>query len=69
MKNITFVCLLSFLLLAGCSKTPKEDVQQAESEAPADAPASLSGEPITLHARLDFTDGLANASINSNRQL
>lgn len=68
MRNLTSVCILSFLLLAGCSKAPQEN-QQTESEAPAETSTASSGEPITLHARLDFTDSLANTSINSSRKL
>jgi len=69
MKNITSVCLLSLLLVAGCSKSPKEDDQQVESDTSADAPASPSGEPITLHARLDFMDSSASASVNASHHL
>jgi hypothetical protein len=69
MKNIMSICLLSFLLLAGCSKSPKEADQQVESEATADVPASSSGEPITLHARLDFMDASASPSINAKKHL
>ena len=68
MRNLTSVCILSFLLLAGCSKAPQEN-QQAESEAPAETSTGPTGEPITLHARLDFTDGLANTSISASSQL
>ena len=68
MKNITSVCVLSFLLLAGCGQSSKES-QQAESEAPVEAADSSSGEPITLHARLDFVDTFVSPSINSSRKL
>lgn len=69
MKNITSVVALSFLLLAGCSKSPEES-QQVESEAPpAEESTGSAGEPITLHARLDFVDTLASPAINAQRKL
>ena len=68
MKNIASVCLLSLLLVVGCSKSPQDEDQQVESESPADTPVS-SGEPITLHARLDFMDSSISASVNANRKL
>lgn len=67
MRNLTSVCFVSFLLLAGCGQSSKEN-QQTESEAPAETPVS-SGEPITLHARLDFMDSSASTSINANHKL
>jgi len=68
MKNITSVCALSFLLLAGCSKSPKEN-QPVESEAPAEISTDSAGEPITLHARLDYVDTSASSAINAQRKL
>lgn len=69
MKNISSVCLLSVLLLAGCSKSSKENDQQAESVTNSEIPVASSGEPITLHARLDFTDLSVSTSVNSSHQL
>lgn len=68
MKNITSVCALSFLLITSCGQSSKES-QQVESEDVAQTPADPSGEPITLHARLDFVDTFATASINAKRTL
>ncbi len=67
MKNITVVCALS-LLLVSCGKAPKENQPQA-SEMPAQESVSSAGEPITLHARLDFVDGLTSSAIHAQRQL
>ena len=68
MKNITSVYLLSFLMLVGCSQSPEEN-QQVESDTPAEEFSSPAGEPITLHARLDYVDTYASPSINAMRQL
>ncbi|GGY81703.1 hypothetical protein GCM10011613_27990 [Cellvibrio zantedeschiae] len=69
MKNLMSVCAFSLLLLASCGQSSKEN-QQEESEAPAaETSASPSGEPITLHARLDFVDSYASPAINSSRKL
>lgn len=68
MKHLTAISFLSFLLLAGCGQANKED-QQPETETAAESSSNASGEPITLHARLDFTDSFASPAINANRQL
>lgn len=68
MKHLTTITFLSFLLLAGCGQSNKED-QQPETETAAESSSNSSGEPITLHARLDFMDSLTSPTINANRHL
>lgn len=73
MKSITSVCALSFLLITSCGQSSKEDQQKDNQQVESDAATQISdvpsGEPITLHARLDFVDTFASASINANRKL
>lgn len=69
MKYIALVSLLSAFLITGCSESPKEE-QPAEDYVTEDQQNELpAGEPITLHARLDFVDTQATPSINASRQL
>src|SRR4051794_37247766 len=73
MKHIAIVSLLSLFFITGCGQSSNEEqspeavTDEAQSDQSSDAiPA---GEPITLHARLEFMDALASPSINSNRKL
>lgn len=70
MKHLTSISFLSLLLLAGCGQSSKDKEQlETAAEATPEIQSSSSGEPITLHARLDFVDASATPSINANRQL
>lgn len=67
MKYIATLGFLSVLAVTGCGQSSNEEEQVGEvvdelQEAP-------SGEPITLHARLDFMDASVTPSINSSRKL
>lgn len=67
MKYIATLSFLSVLAVTGCGQSSKEDEQV--SEVVEEVQEVPSGEPITLHARLDFMDALVSPSINASRKL
>lgn len=70
MKRLTSISFLSLLLLAGCGQSSKDKEQlEAATETTPEIQSTSSGEPITLHARLDFMDSFTSPAINANRQL
>ncbi len=69
MKYVALASLLSAFFMAGCSESPKEEQPNEDYVAEDTQEALPAGEPVTLHARLDFVDNQATPSINASRQL
>lgn len=70
MKHLTSISFLSLLLLASCGQSSKDNEQvETAAEASTEIQSASSGEPITLHARLDFVDTSSMPSISASRQL
>ncbi len=67
MKYIATLGFLSVLAVTGCGQSSNEEEQV--SEVVEDLQEVPTGEPITLHARLDFMDASVSPSINSSRKL